>query len=51
MKIEAAVLYGVGEQLQVEELELAPPKAGEVLVKMGAAGVCHQRCRRYQEHR
>lgn len=41
MKIEAAVLYGVGEQLQVEELELASPHTGEVLVQMGAAGVCH----------
>lgn len=41
MEIKAAVLYGVGEKLKVEPLELAPPQAGEVLVKMGAAGVCH----------
>ena len=41
MKIEAAVLYNTHEKLAVETLELAPPKKGEVLVKMGAAGVCH----------
>ncbi|MEM7537522.1 MAG: Zn-dependent alcohol dehydrogenase [Chloroflexota bacterium] len=41
MKIQAAVLYNLNEKLQVETLDLAPPQAGEVLVKMGAAGVCH----------
>ena len=41
MKIEAATLYEVGGTLQVETLELAPPQAGEVLIQMGAAGVCH----------
>jgi len=41
MKIEAAVLRGVGEPLSVETLELDAPKAGEVLIEMKASGVCH----------
>lgn len=41
MKVQAAVMYGVNEPLQVEELELSAPQAGEVLLRMGAAGVCH----------
>jgi Zn-dependent alcohol dehydrogenase len=40
MRIRAAVLDGVGGSARVEELELAPPKAGEVLVRLGASGVC-----------
>ena len=41
MKIKAAVLYELGGRLEVEEIELAAPKEGEVLVKVAAAGVCH----------
>jgi len=41
MKIKAAVAWGPGQPLKVEEIDLAPPKAGEVLVKMVATGVCH----------
>ena len=41
MKIGAAVLYGTGQELKVEELDLAPPRAHEVLVRVKAAGVCH----------
>lgn len=41
MKIKAAVLYELGGRLEVEEVELAAPKEGEVLVKVAAAGVCH----------
>jgi S-(hydroxymethyl)glutathione dehydrogenase / alcohol dehydrogenase len=41
MKVMAPVLYGLGEPLQVQEVELAEPKAGEVLVRMAASGVCH----------
>lgn len=41
MKTRAAILYGVGEQWQVEEIDLDPPKAGEVLVKTAYAGLCH----------
>ena len=40
MKITAAVTHKVGD-LSIEELELAPPKESEVLVKILAAGVCH----------
>lgn len=41
MKVRAAVMRAVGAPLSVEELELAPPSTGEVLIRMGAAGVCH----------
>jgi NDMA-dependent alcohol dehydrogenase len=41
MRMKAAVLYDVRKPLVVEEVELDPPKAGEVLVKMVATGVCH----------
>ena len=41
MKTRAAVLWGVGQDWKVEEIDLDPPKAGEVLVKMAAAGLCH----------
>lgn len=39
--MRAAVLYEFNTPLVVEELELDPPKAGEVLVRMAASGVCH----------
>ena len=41
MKIRAAVLEQFGEALVVQELELAGPRAGEVLVRLTACGVCH----------
>ena len=41
MKIRAAVLRHPSEPVAVEEVELDPPKAGEVLVRVAAAGVCH----------
>src|SRR5437667_10123313 len=41
MKTYAAVLYQPGEAIRVEEIELDPPKAHEVQVKLVAAGVCH----------
>ena len=41
MKIRAAVLERFGEPLEVQEVELAEPKAGEVLVRLVACGVCH----------
>ncbi len=40
MKTKAAVLYEAGTPLVIEELELDEPKAGEVLVKIGGAGIC-----------
>lgn len=41
MQVRAAVMRGVGEPLSLETLDLAPPRAGEVLVRLRAAGVCH----------
>jgi len=40
VKIKAAVLYDYNKPYSVETLELDPPKRGEVLVQIGAAGVC-----------
>src|SRR5215210_7691261 len=39
--MRAAVLERFGEPLEVQELNLAAPKAGEVLVRLVACGVCH----------
>jgi len=39
--MRAAVLYGFNEPFKVETIELKDPQQGEVLVKMGASGVCH----------
>ncbi|HYK06236.1 MAG TPA: alcohol dehydrogenase catalytic domain-containing protein, partial [Gaiellaceae bacterium] len=41
MKIRAAVLEEFGAPLLVQEVELAEPRAGEVLVRLVACGVCH----------
>lgn len=49
MKIRAAVLEEIGrpgpyaqtKPLSVGEIDLAPPQAGEVLVRVAAAGLCH----------
>ena len=41
MRTRAAVLREMGSPLTVEQLELAPPGPGEVLVRVAAAGVCH----------
>ena len=41
MKIRAAVLEEFGAPLEVQEMELAEPKTGEVLVRLVACGVCH----------
>ena len=41
MKIRAAVLETFGTPLAVQELDLAEPRAGEVLVRLVACGVCH----------
>jgi S-(hydroxymethyl)glutathione dehydrogenase/alcohol dehydrogenase len=39
--MRAAVLEEFGEPLVVQELDLADPLAGEVLVRLEACGVCH----------
>jgi len=41
MKTKAAVAFGPGKPLEVTEVELDGPKAGEVLVEIKATGVCH----------
>jgi S-(hydroxymethyl)glutathione dehydrogenase / alcohol dehydrogenase len=41
VQITAAILWEQGQPLSVESAELAPPGAGEVLVEVKAAGVCH----------
>jgi S-(hydroxymethyl)glutathione dehydrogenase / alcohol dehydrogenase len=41
MKIKAAVLTKIGKPLEIQKIDLAPPKANEVLVKIAASGICH----------
>jgi NDMA-dependent alcohol dehydrogenase len=38
---KAAICPGIDEPLEVVDIDVAPPKAGEVRVRMGASGVCH----------
>ena len=40
MQVKAAVLYEENKPMVIEEVELRPPKRAEVLVKIGAAGIC-----------
>jgi S-(hydroxymethyl)glutathione dehydrogenase / alcohol dehydrogenase len=41
MKMRAAVLEEFGKPLVVQDVDLAEPRAGEVLVRLAACGVCH----------
>lgn len=41
MKAKAAVAWGAGKPLEIEEIEIAGPAQGEVLVRLVATGVCH----------
>jgi S-(hydroxymethyl)glutathione dehydrogenase/alcohol dehydrogenase len=41
MKSRAAVAWEAGKPLVIEEIDVAGPKAGEVLIRMVATGVCH----------
>jgi len=41
MKTRAAVAWEADKPLSLEEVDLAAPKAGEVLVRIVATGVCH----------
>ncbi len=41
MKTMAAVAWGKGLPLEIEEIEVEGPKAGEALVRIVASGVCH----------
>ncbi len=41
MKTKAAVAFEAGKPLEIVELDLEGPQAGEVLIEMKATGVCH----------
>lgn len=41
MKTRAAVAWESGKDLEIEEIDLEGPKAGEVLIQIKATGVCH----------
>jgi S-(hydroxymethyl)glutathione dehydrogenase/alcohol dehydrogenase len=41
MKSRAAVAFGPGKPLEIVEIDVAPPKKGEVLIKITHTGVCH----------
>jgi len=41
IKSKAAVAWGPGQPLSIEEVDVMPPKAGEVLLRVIASGVCH----------
>ena len=49
MKMLAAVLreigakrpYATSKPVQIEEVELAPPQAGELMIKIAGGGLCH----------
>jgi S-(hydroxymethyl)glutathione dehydrogenase / alcohol dehydrogenase len=41
MKSRAAVAFAAGKPLQIVEVDVAPPRKGEVLVKISHTGVCH----------
>ena len=40
-KSRAAVLWGLNQEWKIEEIEIHPPKTGEVVVHWKAAGLCH----------
>lgn len=41
IKTQAAVAWGPGQPLSIEEVDLMHPQKGEVLVRIVATGVCH----------
>jgi S-(hydroxymethyl)glutathione dehydrogenase/alcohol dehydrogenase len=41
MKSRAAIAFEAGKPLEIEEIDVAAPKAGEVMVQIVATGVCH----------
>ena len=41
LRTQAAVLWEPGRAWEVEDIELDPPRAHEVLVRMAASGLCH----------
>ncbi len=41
IKSKAAVAWGAGQPLTIEEIDVMPPQAGEVRIRILATGVCH----------
>src|SRR5689334_15111171 len=41
MKTRAAVAFAAGKPLQIVDVELEGPRAGEVLIEVKATGICH----------
>jgi S-(hydroxymethyl)glutathione dehydrogenase/alcohol dehydrogenase len=41
MKTRAAIAVGAGKPLEIHEVDLAGPAAGEVLIEIKATGICH----------
>ena len=41
MEVRAAVVHEAGKPLVIEKVQLAGPKAGEVLIEIKATGICH----------
>ena len=41
MKVKAAILEAIRQPLVVDDVELAEPRRGEVLVRLAASGLCH----------
>jgi S-(hydroxymethyl)glutathione dehydrogenase/alcohol dehydrogenase len=41
LKTRAAIAWEAGKDLEIDEIDLEGPKAGEVLVRIVATGVCH----------
>jgi len=41
LKTKAAVAFGAGQALEIADVDLQGPQAGEVLVEIMATGVCH----------
>ena len=41
MKVRAAIAFEAGRPLEIDEIDLEGPRAGECLVRLAASGVCH----------
>lgn len=41
MKSKGALLWGIGEEWSVEEIEIGDPRENEVTVQLAASGLCH----------
>ena len=50
MKTRAAVAFAAKKPLEIVELDLEGPKAGEVLVEIKATGICHTDAYIFMDH-